>query len=109
MGKATKMSFFACIRTSLAIVSFFAMTSLCSAQEPPKKQPCIIGDATMLEDGTIVLKMRRTCDGIHVSGTKKYETTNPQYRDVLDHMGGMKPGETKLVPAWDDDTRPDKR
>jgi hypothetical protein len=62
----------------------------------------IIGDARMQEDGTIVVNLRRTADGINVSGVVSYPTTHPNYKEVLDHIGGMKPGEVKLVPAWDD-------
>jgi hypothetical protein len=72
------------------------------AEDAPKKQPVIIGDATMADDGTIVVNMRRTADGMNVSGIIKYRVNDPNYRDVLDHLGGMLPGETKLVPAWDD-------
>ena len=71
-------------------------------QEAPKKAPFYIGDATMSEDRTIIIRMRRTTDGMNISGTKRYPVTAPDYKEVLDHLGGMQPGETKLVPAWDD-------
>jgi len=64
--------------------------------------PVIIGDAQMQEDGTIVVNLRRTADGINVSGIVRYPTSHPNYKEVLDHIGGMKPGEVKLVPAWGD-------
>jgi hypothetical protein len=63
-------------------------------------EPVIIGDAQMQEDGTIVVNLRRTADGLNVSGIVRYATSHPNYKEVLDHIGGMKPGEVKLVPAW---------
>ncbi|NVO17510.1 MAG: hypothetical protein HXX10_26075 [Rhodoplanes sp.] len=66
------------------------------------KEPVIIGDAQMQDDGTIVVNLRRTADGINVSGIVRYPTSHPNYKEILDHIGGMKPGEIKLVPAWGD-------
>ena len=65
------------------------------AQERP-----IIGDAIMQDDGTIVVRLRRTTDGRNVSGSVSYRVSDPHYQAVLDHIGGLKPGEVKLVPAW---------
>ena len=62
----------------------------------------IIGDARMENDGTIVVRMRRTADGLNVSGEIAYAKDNPHYKAIFDHIGGIKPGEVKLVPAWDD-------
>jgi hypothetical protein len=44
--------------------------------------------------------MRQTTDGINVSGVVKYRINDPHYKEVLDHLGGVRPGDTKLVPAW---------
>jgi hypothetical protein len=81
------------------------MTPPALAEDAPGKEPVIVGDARMLDDGTIVINMRRTADGINVSGVFNFPVTDPHYKEVLDHIGGMKPGETRLVPAWDDDGR----
>jgi hypothetical protein len=72
------------------------------AAEGQANEPVVIGDARMLEDGTIVVNLRRTADGIHVSGVVRYPVNDPNYKKVLDHIGGMHPGEVKLVPAWGD-------
>ena len=85
-----------------------ALLALCMstpATEAQKTEPIYIGDATMAADGTITINLRRTADGMNVSGVVKYPVNDPHYRDVLDHIGGMKPGETKLVPAWDQTDR----
>jgi hypothetical protein len=67
-----------------------------------RKDVPIIGDATMTEDRTIIVRMRRTADGKNASGTVRYPVGNPHYQEILNHLGGINPGETKLVPAWDE-------
>ena len=67
-----------------------------------KKAPLIIGEATMTEDRTIIIHMHRTGDGINVSGLFRYPVGSPRYQKVLNHLGGMNPGDTRLVPAWDE-------
>jgi hypothetical protein len=93
-------------RTTVALAALLMITSAGFAQDAskdaPKKNPFYIGDATMTDDRTIIVRLRRTTDGINVSGTVKYPVDSPHYKEVLDHLGGMQPGETKLVPAWDD-------
>jgi hypothetical protein len=42
------------------------------AEDAKKIEPVVIGDAKMLEDGTIIINLRRTADGINVSGIIKY-------------------------------------
>lgn len=90
------------IRTAIALAMLVMLMSAGFAQDPPKTEPFIIGDAKMMEDGTIVVNLRRTRDGMNISGIVKYPVDSPHYKEVLDHLGGMLPGETKLVPAWDD-------
>jgi hypothetical protein len=90
------------IRIAAALAALSVMIAAGFAEDAPKKEPFIIGDATMTEDGTIVINLRRTRDGINVSGIVKYAVDDRHYKEVLDHLDGMKPGETKLVPAWDD-------
>jgi hypothetical protein len=75
-------------RVAITAASLLILTALCSAEDAPNKQPCIIGDANMLADGTIVLNLRRTCDGTNVSGTEKYAPGQAGYREMLDHLGG---------------------
>lgn len=88
--------------TRTAAVLTAILVSAGFSDDAPKKQPFIIGDATMTSDGTIIVNLRRTTDGINVSGVVRYPVNDPHYREVLDHLGGMNRGETKLVPAWDD-------
>ena len=31
-----------------------------------------------------------------------YPKNHAEYREILDHLGGLKPGESKSVPPWPD-------
>lgn len=64
-------------------------------------EPQTIGSATMTDDGTIVLTLRATGRGIG-DAQIKYPPGSPHYAEVLRHIGGLKPGESKLVPPWPD-------
>ena len=60
-----------------------------------------IGEATMEEDGTLVLQLRAESPG-GGSGDAlfKYKPTDPKYQKTLDHIGGLEPGQSKSVPPW---------
>lgn len=70
-------------------------------KEPP------IGDATMDDAGTIKVRIR-SMGGMNVSGGIEYEKGSEHYESVLKHLGGMKPGDCKLVPPWPDEQKPKK-
>ena len=62
-----------------------------------------IGAATMAPDGTIELRLRAAGPGGMVGeGFLTYAPSDPQYAEILRHLGGMKPGETKSVQPWPD-------
>jgi len=65
-------------------------------------QPESIGQATMEADGTIVLYLRAQASSSGASGDAliRYPLDHPQYRSILEHLGGLHPGETKPVPPW---------
>jgi len=64
-------------------------------------EPDSVGVATMTADGTIVLRLRaETEDGAIGEGRFSYAPTDKDYRSVLDHLGGLEPGESKPVPPW---------
>jgi len=73
------------------------------------KPQVYIGDATMDPDGTLVLNMRKTADGIHTSGRLRYKPGTKDYDEVLCHIGGIKPGEVKLVKPFEDDEHCEKK
>jgi hypothetical protein len=62
-----------------------------------------IGVATMEADGTIVLRLiARGPGGMRGEGVLRYPVSDPKYRDILDHVGSLKPGETRPVAPWPD-------
>ncbi len=64
---------------------------------PPKPERAAVGSATMSADGTIVMDMFSP----HARLT--YTKGDARYTEVLQHVGGLKPGESKAVPPWGDD------
>ncbi|HXY08386.1 MAG TPA: hypothetical protein VEI52_11130 [Terriglobales bacterium] len=64
-----------------------------------------IGSATMEANGTIVLLLRATGEGgIVGDGRLVYPPAHPRYKEVLRHVGGLRPGETKPVAPWPSST-----
>jgi hypothetical protein len=62
-----------------------------------------IGVATLEADGTIVLRLiARGPGGMRGEGVLRYPVSDPKYRDILDHVGSLKPGETRPVAPWPD-------
>jgi hypothetical protein len=70
---------------------------------PDPATPAAIGEATMLEDGTLVLDLVAAAGDTRGHGRITYRPTDPQYAEVLEHLGGLRPGERKLVPPWPDE------
>jgi len=65
-----------------------------------QEQPSI-GQATMDPDGTIVLQLRADGSGGSVGDALlRYPPNHPQYHSILDHLGGLRPGQVKSVPPW---------
>jgi hypothetical protein len=63
-----------------------------------------IGMASMKADGTIVLDLRaESPEGDHGLALFEYPPSHPEYGEILDHLGGLQPGESKLVPPWEED------
>lgn len=60
-----------------------------------------VGSATMKPDRTIVLQLRATGPGGMVGDSVvEYPPSHPNYAEVLQHLGGLEPGQEKLVPPW---------
>jgi len=69
------------------------------------KDCAFYGVATMQPDGTIKMRFRAPfpdCGGF-AEGTLEYKPDSPDYQEVLRHIGGLRPGETKVVPPWPDE------
>lgn len=63
-----------------------------------------IGQATMQEDGSIILQLwAETDDGASGQTFLTYSPTDKDYASILEHIGSLKVGETKLVFPWPDE------
>ena len=57
----------------------------------------------MEEDSTIVLYLgAEEPGGIFVDGQAKYPPGHPEYKKILKHLNGLKPGEEKLILPFPD-------
>ncbi len=61
-----------------------------------------IGEARMLSDGEILLDIfaHDPETGARGQTQLRYPLSHPQYDEILEHLGGMQPGERKAVPPW---------
>jgi hypothetical protein len=94
-----------------AIFSLFVITcsqggflTMSNPTKTSSESPSHIGTATMEENGDIVLMLRADLDeGGYGEAYFRYKPGTAQYTDILQHLGGLKPGESKLVPPWPDE------
>ena len=81
--------------------SAFAGDALPSTSEARASMP-YTGTAVMQDDGAITLHLRLSSDGKDVDDTLTYKTTDRGYDNVLRHLGGLDPGESKPFSPWRD-------
>lgn len=80
-----------------------ATALLCACSSIPDTPPASIGSATMSEDRVIRLQLRAEgAGGALGDALLVYAPDDPNYEEVLAHLGGLAPGETKPVPPWPD-------
>lgn len=79
----------------------FAGDTLPSTSDARASMP-YTGTAVMQEDGAISLHLRLTSDGKDVNDTLTYKTTDRGYDNVMRHLGGLNPGESKRFDPWKD-------
>jgi len=83
----------------LAIV--LAIVAIAGSGEPPTKTGDIIGSVTMRPDRSLHMILRSVqCDGRVAEGTFDIQPDQKDYQSTIDHVGGLRPNETKPVPAW---------
>lgn len=77
-------------------------TVLCACSSVPDAAPSAsIGVATMSADRSIRLQLRAEGEGGTIGDAMfVYAPGDPHYDEVLAHLGGLTPGETKPVPPW---------
>ena len=78
--------------------------SLLAAERVPS-----VGTATMQTDITIVMQLVSLPPGPIAHATMTVKPSDKTYKEILDHIGGLKPGETKSVPAWPDELSKDSK
>lgn len=89
---------------TLAVAALAALGALAAPAVAAEPEPDYVGVATMLPDGTIHMRLRGQLPGGGVAeGEVDYQPDSPDYQQVLEHLGGLKPGETKLMKPWPDD------
>ncbi len=79
--------------------------TVADAPQPEDLKPhSVIGMASLLPDGTLIIDgSTRYKDGSVVDDRTAWSTDNPNYKKVLTHLGGLKPGERKPVyNDWSD-------
>lgn len=64
-----------------------------------------IGVATMTADRTIVLSLRAETAGTVGHAVLEYPPSHKDYHRVLEHLGGLAPGQEKPVPPFLDEAR----
>ena len=63
--------------------------------------PQSVGVARMLTDGTILVGVGGDEPG-RAQAVLEMHPGDTNYQMMLDHLGGLKPGETKSIPPWPD-------
>ncbi|MFZ2639409.1 MAG: hypothetical protein WA117_00365 [Verrucomicrobiia bacterium] len=102
------------LRSSMRIILLFLLslwlwTGACHNRSSSEQENNNgIGTAEMAADGTITLQLRAEgkSGGERAVGDAMfvYKKDDPKYKDILDHLGGMKPGESKFVKPWPEPT-----
>jgi hypothetical protein len=95
------------VRAASAIA---VLLSACSTTDqrgpitPPSAiAPASIGAASMTEDGSISLQIfLQSESGAIGEGVLIYDRADPSYDAVLQHLGGLTPGQVKPIPPWPD-------
>lgn len=96
------------IRNAPLIGLSLALSGPLLAAENPASAPSV-GMAHMLENGTILVGVRGPESDSPLLGVLMVEPGDTTYQPLLDHVGGLKPGETKLIPPWPDPPKKDNK
>jgi hypothetical protein len=81
-----------------------------AAENPAGEKSTVksIGVATMLQNGTILVGVPGPDSGLRAQAVLMVEPGDSNYQAIIDHVGGLKPGETKPIPPWPDPPPPPK-
>jgi hypothetical protein len=88
---------------ALMIVTLTIGATRAEDRAPVAAPPDYIGRARMLDDGTLELFLVAYGPGGLIGHSLLvYRPSDPQYGEILAHIGPMKPREEKAVRAWPD-------
>lgn len=59
-----------------------------------------VGSAKMENDGTIIMDLVARGDGMLGDARFAYTPEDKEYDEIIEHLGGLEPGEEKTVTAW---------
>jgi hypothetical protein len=79
------------------VLLLFSGTACTQNRKVDAAPPESIGVARMAVDGTVTLEMFRPGHGILT-----YRKSDKDYKDVIQRLGGIRPGEVKPVLPWPD-------
>jgi len=65
-----------------------------------------VGKTTMLQDGTILVGVPGPGPDSRAQAVLEVQPGDTNYQQIIDHVGGLKPGETKPIPPWPDPPPP---
>jgi hypothetical protein len=88
------------VRRAFGIALAFSFSGAALCAENPEAKPSI-GVATMLQNGTILVGVGGP-DAARARAVLMVEPGDTNYQSIIDHVGGLKPGETKPIPPWPD-------
>ena len=87
------------IRSAPLAALCLACSGIVLAAENPAPEPSV-GVARMLESGTILIGIRGPGVDGPLQAVLMIEPGDTNYQQIIDHVGGLKPGETKSIPPW---------
>jgi hypothetical protein len=81
--------------------ALLALAAACSGAQETEPAPASIGTATLQQDGTLILDLRTDArDGARGEARLVYAPSHPQHAEILRHLGGLSPGQSKPVAPW---------
>jgi hypothetical protein len=84
----------------IAAAVVLAAVAVAGSREPTKTGD-IIGSVTMRPDRSLHMRLSSAqCDGTVVEWSFDIEPAQANYQSTIDHVGGLRPNETKPVAAW---------
>jgi hypothetical protein len=89
-----------------ALFLAFSGAALAEENSAPAPTPASVGVATMLQNGTILVGVPGPDGDSRAQAVLTVEPGDSTYQPIIDHVGGLKPGETKPIPPWPDQPPP---